>query len=273
MIATFRTEMAKQSRRLRTYVALGLMVVLPVVMTLAVKFGGRAERAEADSLFSLARRSGLVMPAAALLFMSRFLLAVVVAIFAGDAVAGEATWGNLRYVLVRPVGRARLLAAKLAVVLVFVVIAIALIVLTGLVAGGLAFGWHRVDVDFGQFFALHKSPGELLADIALASAYVACGMTSVVAMALMVSTLTDSSNGAIGAGIGLFMTSEILNAIPQLGSLRNVLPTHNLDDWRSLIVRDDSAISLFHGALIQIPYVVAFLAIAFWWFRRKDVLS
>ncbi|HYL52661.1 MAG TPA: ABC transporter permease subunit, partial [Acidimicrobiia bacterium] len=217
--------------------------------------------------------SGFVMPAAALLFMSRFLLIVVVAIFAGDAVAGEATWGNLRYTLVRPVGRARLLAAKLAMALVFVVIATLLVVFTGLIAGGLAFGWHRIDVNFAGFFSLHKSSAQLLADLGIASAYVAWNMTTIVAMALMVSTMTDSSNGAIGAGIGLFMTSEILDAIPQLGSLRNGFPTHYLDDWRGLIVRQDSASGLLHGVLVQLPYLALLLAIAFWWFRRKDVLS
>ena len=162
---------------------------------------------------------------------------MVVAIFAGDAIAGEATWGNLRYTLVRPVGRARLLASKLAMSLVFVAIATLLIVVTGLLAGGIAFGWHRIDVDFAGFFSLHKSSTQLLAELGIASAYVAWNMTSIVAMALMVSTMTDSSNGAIGAGIGLFMTSSILDAIPQLGSLRNGLPTHYLDDWRGLIVR------------------------------------
>src|SRR3979490_1029719 len=97
------------------------------------------------------------MRAAAFLFMSRFLLVVVVAIFAGDAVAGEATWGSLRYSLVRPIGRARLLAVKVTMALVFVVIATALIVLTGLIAGGLAFGWHRIDVEYFGFISLHKS--------------------------------------------------------------------------------------------------------------------
>ena len=144
MISTFRVEMSKQLRRIRTYVALGIVVVLPVIMTLAVKYGERGRRADnPEALFQIARNSGLVMPAAALLFMSRFLLVVVVAIFAGDAVAGEASWGNLRYVLVRPIGRARLLWAKLAMAAVFIVIATGLIVITGLLAGGLAFGWHR----------------------------------------------------------------------------------------------------------------------------------
>ncbi len=272
MIATFRTEMSKQLRRTRTYVALGLVVVLPIIMTLAVKYGGRGEQADAEALFSLARRSGLVMPAAALLFMSRFLLVVVVAIFAGDAVAGEATWGNLRYLLVRPVARSRLLAAKLAMAVVFIVIATLLIVATGLIAGGLAFGWHRIDVDV-PFFALHESVPSLLWHLTVASAYVMWSMTSVVALALMVSTMTDASTGAVGAGVGLYVVSQILDAIPQLGAIRYGFPTHYLDDWRALIVQNHANSDLLRGVLVQVPYVLVFCAIAFWWFRRKDITS
>ena len=43
---------------------------------------------------------------------------------AGDAVAGEATTGTLRYLLIRPVGRTRLLVAKLVALVVFVLFAI-----------------------------------------------------------------------------------------------------------------------------------------------------
>ncbi len=275
MISLFRTEMSKQWRRTRTYVALSIVVVLPVIMTLAVKYGERGRNADnPEALFQLARQSGLVMPAAALLFMSRFLLAVVVALFAGDAVAGEATTGNLRYVLVRPISRARLLTSKLLMSLSFVVIATLCVVFAGLIAGGLAFGFHRVDVDFGLgFFSLHESVPQLLQHLGIATAYVMWGMMSVIACAFMVSTMTDAASGAIGAGIGLFVVSEILDAIPQLGFLRYGFPTHYLDDWRSLIVQNQANSDLIRGVLVQIPYLVVFVGIAFWWFRRKDVLS
>ena len=273
MFPVYRTEMSKQFRRVRTYVTLGIVVVLPIIMTLAVKYGGRGRNAdEGDSLFRLARVSGLVMPAAALLFMSRFLLVVVIAIFAGDAVAGEATWGNLRYLLVRPIGRSRLLGAKLAMSATFVVIATLLIVITGLIAGGIAFGYHRIDIELFTL-SLHESQGNLLWHLGVASAYVAWGMAFVVAFSLMISTMTDSATGAIGAGVGLFVVSQILDAIPQLGAMRYGFPTHYLDDWRALIVSNQANSDLVRGIVVQLPYVVVFLAIAFWYFRRKDVNS
>src|SRR5436305_1097346 len=99
---------------MRTYIALGLMVVIPTLMTLAIKLGGRPrERGDLD-FFALARHSGLNMPLAALLSpLSFLLLPIVVLLFAGSAVGEEANWGSLRYLLIRPVSRSRLLTAKL----------------------------------------------------------------------------------------------------------------------------------------------------------------
>jgi ABC-2 type transport system permease protein len=277
MISAFRMEMAKQLTRVRTYVALGILVALPILMTVALRYGEHRRRDEGgDLVFRLARESGLVMPAAALLFMSHFLLVVVVAIFAGDSVAGEATWGNLRYVLVRPIGRARLLTAKLAMSAVFVAIATLLIVLTGLVAGGIAFGFHRIDVSasfFGLDFSLHESVGQLLWHITIITLYVMWGMAAAVSLSFMVSTMTDAAVGAMSAGIGLYVISQILDAIPQLGAVRYAMPTHYLDDWRGLIVSNQGNSDLIRGVLLQVPYVVVFLGIAYWWFRRKDITS
>lgn len=269
---TFRTEMAKQLRRTRTYLALSLTVLLPLIITIAIRFNNNERNSEGDTLFRLARQSGLVVPAAALFFMSQIFLAGVVASFAGDAVAGEATTGNLRYVLVRPIGRARLLAAKLAMSMTFLVIATLLVVVTGLIAGGIAFGWHRVDIDFFDF-SFHQSQGQLVQHLAIGTAYVAWGMTAVVGICLMVSVLTDSAGGAIGAGIFMFIVSEVLDAIPQLGFLRYGLPTHYLNEWRSLITQAHASGELVRGVIVQIPYLIVFLGVAFWWFGRKDISS
>jgi hypothetical protein len=51
-------------------------------------------------------------------------LPVAVAVLAGDSIAGEANIGTLRYLLIRPVGRTRLLVAKLVALIAFVLFAI-----------------------------------------------------------------------------------------------------------------------------------------------------
>ncbi len=116
MIALLRTEWAKTLRRPRTYIAIGLVMLIPVIIAFALWAnppdpGGGGDGGGA--FFYVASQTGLLFPAAMLRVISRLVLLVVIALFAGDAIAGEASTGNLRYQLLRPIRRGRLLAAKL----------------------------------------------------------------------------------------------------------------------------------------------------------------
>jgi ABC-2 type transport system permease protein len=204
--------------------------------------------------------------------MSGLVLIIVVAVFAGDAVASEASWGNLRYMLVRPIGRARLLVAKLAVALLFMFIATALISIAGLIAGVVLVGWHPVNIDL-PFLQVHQTTAQLLEHLGVVTAYVGWGMASVVALGFMVSTMTDAPVGAIAAAAVFGVGSEIVDAIPTFGSVRYVLPLHYLDAWTELVTKGQANADMARGALLQLAYVVVFVGIAFWWFRRKDILS
>src|SRR5438067_13580652 len=185
MVAVFRTEVAKQMRRPRTYVALGIAVLIPIILTIALKANPPTGGPGDQGLLELAPSSGILVAVAMLRFMSRFLLVLIAALFAGDAVAAEAAWGNLRYLLVRPVGRPRLLGAKLSVSALLAVTATVLIPLTGLVVGGIAFGWSGVTVPFS---GLSQSAGQLLWNVVLATFYVAWGLAAVVSFGFFVST-------------------------------------------------------------------------------------
>jgi ABC-2 type transport system permease protein len=270
VIALFRTEIAKQMRRPRTYVALGIAVLIPTIATIALKANPPTPGPGEEGLFVLAPNSGIILAVAMLRFMSRFLLVLIAALFAGDAVSSEAAWGNLRYLLVRPVGRPRLLGAKLSVSALLAVTATVLITVTGLTVGGIAFGWSGVSVPIA---GISQSAGQLLWNVVLATLYVAWGLAAVVSVGFFVSTLTDVPAGGIGAAIGLYIVSQILDAITSLGSIRYVLPTHYFDSWDALIYGHGPNADMLRGALLQIAYVLLFCGLAFWRFRRKDILS
>lgn len=274
-------ELRKQTWRLRTYLALSLMVAIPVITVVAFKLsGGPKERNGQISLFDLGTRSGLNMPIDSLLVMSGFLLPVVVSLFAGSAIAEEASWGSLRYLLVRPVSRGRLLAGKLGVTTILGLVATLLITITGLVGGVIAFGWHPIAIPvFSSASAtvpisITTMPqGEAFAHLVASTFYVAWCMTGVLAFAFMLSTVTDAALGAVSGGIGLTVVSQILDAIPPLRTSRNFLITHYWQAWTGLFQQPVATGEIIRGALLQIPYVIAFLAVAWWWFHRKDVVS
>jgi ABC-2 type transport system permease protein len=277
MFATFRAEMSKQWRRPRTYVALGITVLVPIIVAIALKanppsLGDARGDGGGGGFFFLATKSGLILPVAALRVMSRFLLVIIIALFAGDAVASEASWGNLRALLVRPIGRGRLLGAKLASAAMMAFIATALITVTGLVVGGLVFGWDPLSLSIPGVFVA-QSTAETIGNLGVATVYVFWTLSSVVALGFMVSTMTDSPAGAIFAAFGLYIVSSILDGITSIGSIRYALPTHYFDSWSDLFTEHGATSDMVRGALLPIGYVLLFCGIAWWWFRRKDILS
>ena len=269
MIALFRTELVKQIRRPRTYVALGIAALIPVILTIALKANPPSPES-GEGFLALAPNSGLFVPVAALRFMSRFFLVLLAALFAGDAVAAESGWGNLRYMLVRPLPRPRLLGAKLGVSALFALAATVAIVVAGLIAGLIAFGWEGITVPIA---GLSQSAGQLLWNLVIATAYVAWGLSAVVSFGFYVSTLTDVPQGGIGAAVGLYIVSQILDAITSLGSLRYALPTHYFDSWDALFFGRGPDADMLRGVLLQVGYLVLFCGLAFWHFQRKDINS
>src|SRR5260370_6984377 len=102
-----RVELRKQAFRMRTYIALGLMIGVPILITLAVEFGRRPHDREQSSYFDLATRSGINVSVAALGARTTFLLFIVDALFDGVAIAKACTRCGRRDLLLRAIFRTR----------------------------------------------------------------------------------------------------------------------------------------------------------------------
>lgn len=276
MFRLVRTELVKQLRRPRTWVALAFVIAIPIIITVALKVSppdagpGRGGGDRADSLFRLATQSGLLIPAAALRVMSEFFLVVIICMFGGDAIASEAGWGNLRFLLTRPVSRSRLLTAKLIVAAIYGMLATALIVISGLLAGGLAFGFHPVIL---PIVGITQSTGALLSHLALSAVLAAWGISGVAAFGFMLSTMMDNSAGAIFGAVGLYIVTSILGAIESIGPIRYGFPAFYSGAWADLFRGAEFGGDMWRNAIVQVPYVIVFVGIAFWWFHRKDITS
>ena len=109
-----RVELVKLVRRPRSWVSIALLCGLPVLVAVFVAVTHVAPPpGQGPTLLSAVLSNGSLYPAAALAIVLPIFLPVAVAVVAGDAIAGEAGSGMLRYLLARPVGRTRLLVAKL----------------------------------------------------------------------------------------------------------------------------------------------------------------
>ena len=106
-----RVEFVRQLRRRRTMVAYALVVALPIMVSLAVKYGsnatgpGRRLGSGSADLAGLAAAGAANFTVTMFFFAAGFLLLVIVALFCGDTVASEASWSSLRYLLAAPIPR------------------------------------------------------------------------------------------------------------------------------------------------------------------------
>jgi ABC-2 type transport system permease protein len=263
-------EIRRQAKRRRTLYAFLALVAIPTVVLIALLTnGGPGDRGGQPQLVDVASSSGLNFALFMLLATSQFLLVVVVSLFAGDAVASEGQWGSLRYLLTRPIPRFRLLRTKLVVAALYAGAAVLLVPLVSLAMGTVAFGWSSVQTPLAGALGINTG----LSRLALGTGYVVACMAVVVALSFLFSTMTDAPLTAVGGAVVLVVVSEILDQVTALGSIRQGLPTHYWLAWLDLLVDPVDASNMTKGLLEMVPWVVVPLLLAFWNFRRKDVLS
>jgi ABC-2 type transport system permease protein len=278
-----RIELAKQWRRPRTVVTFAALACFTFALTvaLAASGGDQLQRVGDIPLLIVPDRSGVSVPVIALASTMKFFLPLAVAIFAGESVAGDAGWGSLRYALARPISRTHYLVSKLVVALGFSLAAVVLVPLAALAAGIVAFGWHPLTViDGSASTAVHSTivtfaSGTALAHLGIGTAYVAAGMMSIFAFAFLLSTLTAHPFAAVAGGVGLTIVSRVLNAdyLPGVAVLNHWMPNNDVDLWQHFFQSPPDTAGMGHFLVLQLIYAGVFLALAWWWFDRKDILT
>src|SRR5690242_15625263 len=144
-LGLFRSELVTVLRRWRTLALLAVLAGVPVLIGIAVRIetgdGGSAGGGGGGgpAFVALITNNGLFLVFASLAATLPFFLPMAIGVVAGDAVAGEANAGTLRYLLVAPAGRTRLLVSKYASVLAFCLIGTLVVAVSALVTGALLF--------------------------------------------------------------------------------------------------------------------------------------
>jgi ABC-2 type transport system permease protein len=261
-------EVRRQLTRRRTQAALGFLVVLPFLLVAAFKLGDDDESG-APGLVELATTGAANFTLFTLFVSTGFLLVVIVALFAGDTVASEASWSSLRYLLAAPVPRSHLLRRKLTVALLYAAFALVLLPAVAYLAGGLFFGWAPLRSPLGGELAA----GESVTRIAISVAYIGVSLLFVAALGFLLGVWTDAPLGAVGGAVLLVIVSNILDAVTALGDWRRLLPTHYAYAWTDTLTPEVAWNGMARGALVSVTYAVVLLAWAWHHFLRKDVTS
>jgi ABC-2 type transport system permease protein len=282
-LGPLRREWRKLLAQKRTWIGAGLLTVIPIVIAVMTKLAanphGESSEGGAPLFMRMLTESGLYTPLATLFMASFILLPIAAAMVGGFLIAGEAEQGTLRTILVRPVRRGSMLLAKWVVGVQYLAVVVLLLIGVGLAAGGLLFGLHPIvaaptmEQAVSDFRLVEVPVGEALGLIALSAVLVVCYLAVVMSIALLLSTLTDSS---LTATIVTIVTMLVIQAVLQFSYLADLRPywfMNHYDAWFGLLVRPVDWGAVWEGLLAFGAYTLVAVTAAWYVFRRKDVLS
>ena len=268
-----RSELTTTLRRWRTLALLGVLAAVPVLIGIAVRIetsdgspagpGGGG----GPAFLSQVTNNGLFLVFAALSVTLPVFLPMAVGVIAGDSIAGEAGAGTLRYLLVAPAGRTRLLLAKYASTLAFCLVATVVVATSALAVGALLFPVGEVTTISGTQIGF----GEGLLRAGLIAVAVAASLIGFAALGLFISTLTGSGIAAMAATVGVLITVQILDSIPQLSGIHPYLFPHYWLSFADLLRDPVYGDDVIKNLGLQGLYAAVFGSAAWARFTAKDI--
>lgn len=198
---------------------------------------------------------------------------ILIALVTGDLIAGEANSGTFRLILTRPVSRTKLLFAKFIAGWTYTYLVIILMILLSVGLGALLFGSGDLLILKGTVNIFKAE--DALWRFGLAYVYGILSMTVVASLSFMLSAFAENSIGPI---IGTFAIIIGLTIVATLGFsiLKPVIPflfTTYLPSWQLFFDYELDYTRISRAVFADLAYIILFLSIAFYHFRRKDILS
>ena len=262
-------ELSTQFRRWRTWAMLAALALIPILIGIAIRLLGGSDPGRGPAFIDQITNNGLFVGLAAMTVAIPLFLPLTVSVAAGDAIAGEASHGTLRYLLIAPAGRVRLLAVKYLGAAAFCIVGTLTVVVVGTLVGLVLFPVGPVTLLSGA----QVTVGEGLVRLLAIAAYVAVSLLGLTAIGLFFSTLTTVPIGAMAATALLAVTAQIVGAIPQLEAVHPWLFTDRWLDFADLLRAPIVWDSFVGNAMLQAAYIAVFGAAAIARFVTKDVLS
>lgn len=268
-LALLASEIRTLFRRTRTIAMLGALAAIPILLAVAVRITTDGDSGRGPAFLGSITQNGLFVALTSLVVAIPLFLPLTVGVVAGDTIAGEAGLGTLRYLLVAPAGRVRLLVIKYIGAAVFCFAGTLVIVIVGALIGALLFPIGPVTLLSGQTVGIADYAGRML----LMALYVTISLLGLSAIGLFISTLTSVPVGAMAATIVLSTVAQILGQLPQLAFLQPWLFTNYWLGFADFL-RSPMAFDNFQAnAILQLGYVVVFGFLAYGRFTSKDILS
>lgn len=289
-------ELFKIFKRPRTYIAFGAIAAIVFLIQIALKYDGKSYidlllsnlsgSFEFDDDFKEKLLNGYLI---CFVILNTLLIQMplLIALISGDAIAGEANMGTLRLAMTKPISRTEYMLVKFTASFIYTLALLVVMALLALFGSMLIFGTNDMIVLRSEGIEQIKRFDVLWRYFA-AFGYAAVALTTVSALAFLLSVFAENSIGPIIATMSIVIVFTILSEmnIPIYDeTIKPYLFTSHMVAWKGFFyVKANAEGTTINGSIENLPavvkslgilivYIFVFLGTAVWVFRKKDILT
>lgn len=279
MITLISVELYKIFKKWRTYIGFIAIGLLTVIVQVALYFAGddylKGVTHGLSNSFVMVGNLFNGYLIANMVLMGLFIhIPFLVVLVGGDLLAGEATAGSYRMLLIRPASRIKIVSAKFIAGLIYTFLLLVWLGVLSLGGSLLIFGSGELLV-FSDGKIVIFAANDIFWRFICAYSYAALSMCTVFAVSFLFSSLVENAIGPIVATMAIIIIFLILSAIP-VDFLQNVKPyffTSHMGNWRSFFGDPIDYKEMFNSALILTAHIAGLYLISAYLFIKKDILS
>lgn len=278
MLLILKDELLKTYKKWRTYIGFMAIAVFVPAVQLALKFEGggmlnRMTRGLQDDFFLVGNLFNGY-------FITQFLLnsmwvhvPFLISLVAGDQLAGEATGGTFRLLLIRPASRSRILLTKYATTLLYSFTLVAFLALMSLGLGLALFGSGPLLIP-GRTITIIPVE-QVFWRMSLAFAFAIVCMWCVASLAFLFSSLVENAIGPIVGTMAVVIVFLLLSNMPVdfFEALRPYLFTSYLNVWQKMLEEPIPWQTIRNDLIVIGGHCVGFYIVTWYIFVNKDILS
>lgn len=289
-------EVFKIFKRPRTYIAFGAVAAIVILFQVGMKYDGLSYLdlllSNVSSLFTVTDEFKLKMLNGyficfAILNILLIQMPLLVALIAGDSIAGEANMGTLRLSLTKPITRTQYILIKFLACFIYTVMLLVWLALLGLFGSMIIFGTNDLMVIRSEVYEVVRQEDVLWRYIA-AFGFAAVALTTVAALAFLLSIFAENAIGPIIATMSLVLVFTVLSQLNIPLYDRTIKPwlfTTHMVAWKGFFyVKASGQDDTLKGSIENLPaimkslaillgYIIVFMGSAIYFFKKKDILS
>ena len=265
MTRVYKWEILKLLAQKRTYLGLGVAMIVPLIFTfvLVFKTGGPND----IPLGRYIRQTGIALPFVVLFFMSIWAFPLITALVAGDIVASESHNGTLKTILTRSRNRGEIYMAKVFATFTYTLLVLAATGTVGVVAASIEWGFNPLTSLSGTTLSAGHALGLLAASLAV----YAWPLAGIAAFGILMSTITRNSAAAVVGTLMWALFMQLLGVLPGTESIRPYLLGTQFQAWQGFLRTPADWTPVIRAAWVCAIYATVPIAAGYLVFVRRDV--